>query len=148
MAEEPRDTGTPELSRRRRVIPRLRAASGYSYDLYVADGSGPDRLLLAGKIDTNQHALLLSFTVLLHKARMLGPKGPAFERVSTSDPAAISTKMSEALRLVGRVNGYLDKAVGRKPRMGLVDLCMLDIAYDASAEHLAALREALDFAYS
>jgi hypothetical protein len=136
---------TPELSRQRTIIPRLRANQGYSMDLYVVDGSGPDRLLLAGKIDTNQHATLLSFTVILHRARMLGPKGPAMERVTNSDPANSAQKMGEALARVGRIYGYLDRRIGVKARRELVDLCMQDWEPEGAIEaSVAALRDALD----
>jgi hypothetical protein len=151
--KESRDTGTPELSRQRRVIPRLRAGSGYSYDLYVVDGSGPDRLLSDGLIDTNQHSALLSFTVLMHKANMLGPKSPSMERVTNSDPSQISQKVAEAMKKVGTVIKTLDLQVGRPAREEIVNLCMMDMPMRERAvkrlpEIILALREGLDRAYS
>lgn len=145
---EARDTGTPELAKRRSIQPRL--VQGH-YDLYVVDGSGADRLLLAGTIDTVQHASLLAFTVLLHKAQMLGPKSPATERVTNSDPSQISDKVAEAMKKVAVVINQLDKKVGRKTREDVVNLCMLD--RDVSdrtslADAIDALRSGLDIAYA
>ena len=124
--KELRDTGTPELVKRRKVQPRRRAASGYDFDLYVVDGSGPDRMLLAGVININQHAALLSLTVMMHRAKMLGPKPPSFERVSNSDHVAVTQKQADALRKVGGIISALDREVGRVGREQVIDLCMMD----------------------
>ena len=147
--KEPRDTGTPELSRQRTVIPRLRPIGGYSYDLYVADGSEPDRLLLKGVISVNEHATLLAFVIMLHKARMLGPKGPSFEVGSSSDPAYMSGKMAEAMGRVGAITRELDKSVGKKARYELINVCMSINTLDKNREPMFsksvdALRDALD----
>ena len=148
-ANDPRDTGTPELSRQRTVIPRLRPIGGYSYDLYVADGSEPDRLLLKGVVSVNDHATLLAFVIILHKARMLGPKGPSFEMGSSSDPAYMSGKMAEAMGRVGVITKALDKSVGKKARYELINVCMsmIELSKDREVKFMKsvdALREALD----
>lgn len=139
-----RDTGTPELARRRRIQPRL--VQGH-YDLYVVDGSGPDRLLSDGHINTIEHATLLSFTVLMHRANMLGPKSPATERVTNSDPSFISQKVADAMKRVSMVIAGLDRNIGRKAREEIVNLCMLDkpLSDHGQAKCMAdALRRAMD----
>lgn len=145
MTEEARDTGTPELAKRRRVQPRLN--SRFSYDLYVADGSGPDKLLSDGLIDTNQHATLLAFTVMMHRANMLGPKSPAMERVTNSDPSMISQKVADAMRGVSRVIRNLDLKIGRNMREQVVNLCMLDQPLanpELLGQAIESLRRSLD----
>lgn len=142
-----RDIGTPELAKRRRIQPRLKAGRGYDYDLYVVDGSGPDRLLSDGAISTNDHATFLAFTVLMHKANMLGPKSPAMERVTNSDPSFVSQKVADAMKRVSVVIGRLDKKIGRAAREEVVNLCMLDLPLSDTTTAVAkavALRDSLD----
>jgi hypothetical protein len=142
-----RDIGTPELAKRRRIQPRLKAGRGYDYDLYVVDGSGPDKLLSDGKIGTNEHATFLAFTVLMHKANMLGPKSPAMERVTNSDPSFVSQKVADAMRRVSVVISRLDQKIGRKAREEVVNLCMLDTPLSNASLAISmanALRDSLD----
>lgn len=144
--QKPRDIGTPELSRRRKVLPRTQAGAGYNYDLYVVDGSEIDRLLLAGKIDTVQHSTLNSFTIKLHRANMLGPKAPALEKRSSSDPAWVAGKAAEEMATITRIIRSLDREIGDGPRRAIVDLCMMDKppqGIDLAAA-IAALSKALD----
>ena len=115
--------------------------------MWVVDGSGPDRLLSEGLITTTEHASFLSFTVLMHRANMLGPKSPAMERVTNSDPSFVSQKVAEAMKRVAVVIAGLDKLVGRAAREEVVNLCMLDLPLsDKSTASIKAeaLRRALD----
>jgi len=144
MTDNPRDTGTPELAKRRRILPRLTAGH---YDLYVVDGSGPDKLLSDGHIDTVEHAAFLALTVLMHRANMLGPKSPAMERVTGSDPSMMSQKVADAMKRVSVVIAGLDRMIGRAAREEVVNLCMLDqplTNIESVKQKADALRRALD----
>jgi len=118
-----RDTGTPELSKRRKVIPRSRRVAGYDHDLYVADGCEADRLLLGGRVTVLQHSDMMTFMVKLHRAGLIGMKGPSMERVSGSDPAYMSGKQAEALAVVSKIFTYLDGEIGQAARRELVAVC-------------------------
>lgn len=151
MKKKPvRDIGSLFLSHHHTILPRLKAHRGYDYDLYVADGSEPDKLLLSGKIDVNEHATLLAFVVILHKANMLGPKGPAYEKSSHSGMSNLADRMAESLSMVNRISSVLDTRVGRSRRTELVNLCMSEknmadiINTKSLKKSIFALREALD----
>ena len=147
--DSPRDNGTSELTKRKQVLPRLRAGSGYDYDLYVVDSDGADKLLLRGVIDTNLHATLNSFMVMLHRANMLGPKSPSLERSSGGDPAHISAKAAESMADVSRVIKYMDKTIGASARRVIVDLCLLstDTNDPEIKRYIKALAEGIDMVY-
>ena len=148
-SKEVRDNGTPELSQRRQVIPRLKGGSGYDYTLHVVDSDGVDKMLLKGLIDTNQHATLNSFMVMLHRANMLGPKSPSLEKSSGSDPAFVSGKVAEAMAGVSQVIRHLDKRIGPYARRTVMDMCLLGIETSDPKinEYIRALAEGIDMVY-
>ncbi len=129
---EPKDYGTPEISRKFTVIvPRFANRSAK-----VMDETKIDQYLLIGWITQQQHSALEGFMRRLHKASFVGVKSPSYEAPMSADPSLISEKKAKAVRNIVGLFNALDIHMGYENRNRLVNLVLSDHEWPSTKENL------------
>lgn len=123
--ENPEDMGTPEISKRYRVIPVLTRGQ-FGMNAKVVDETEIDRLLLEDHINPSQHAALENFLNRLVRGGFVGLKSPSYDAPISADPAMVAARKSEAIRAASHMIGHLRRVVGRNKTDSLMNLVLMD----------------------
>ena len=139
------DTGTPELSRRHRVVPMLTRGQ-YGLNPKVVDETEIDRMLLVDAISPAEHASLENLLRVLVKTGYAGMQSPSYEAPVSSDPATVADKKSHTIMEAASVMQRLHRTIGRANAAALVNLVLLDVKWPFDAKTLKDAIPHLDMA--
>jgi len=134
--KEEKDYGTAEISDRFKVVPKF--AKGGTH-LKVMDETAIDRLLLADRITSSEHAALEGLMQRLHKANFVGIKSPAYDAPLSIDPSAVGDRRANQIRAAVKLFAGLDNRLGRERRIALVNLVLMDVDWPDTDESLKAV---------
>lgn len=119
------DTGTRELSKRRRLKPQR---IGTTTHVRVLDGNEIDRLLCDDLLTPEQHSVIVAFQGDMHRSSLLGLKAQDYGRpMGGGSNPEMSLKEAAILQRVGRAIECLDVRVGTEARMILLRVVMEDL---------------------
>lgn len=132
------DIGTPELSRRKKIVPiKMRT----SVLVRVVDATAVDRALMRDLIDPTQHSVIVAFGNDCYRANLIGPRASDYGRpIGTGSRHETSQSEADALLRVGDAIKWLVRRVGDRS-MRIVHRMVLD---DRDTRSAAALRAAAD----
>jgi hypothetical protein len=109
------------------------------------DETAIDRLLLADRITSSEHAALEGLMQRLHKANFVGIKSPAYDAPLSIDPSAVGDRRANQIRAAVKLFAGLDRTLGREKRVALVNLVLMDVDWpDDDASLKDAIRKLTD----
>lgn len=146
--KNPKDFGTPELARRFSVVPKLSGLNNYSAK--IVDETEIDRLLLADRITSTEHATLEGLLKRLHKANFVGLKSPAYDAPVSADPSAVGDRKAQLIRAMVKIIEKMDshRDIGRAKRVALVNLVLVDMVWPGDDTSLKQCIRALDSVFT
>jgi hypothetical protein len=142
------DMGTPELSRRFTVVPRLSDPTTLAGK--ILDGSEVDKLLLHDVITPAEHGTLGTLLKKLHAFGFIGLKSPSYDGAIHADPAQVSAKKAELMRGAVSLFARMDRHrfIGPVTRKRLINLALYDAPWTSPAVALKQAVRGLDEIFS
>lgn len=136
------DYGTPELSRRFTIVPKLSDPTTLTGK--VLDEDEVDRMLFRDAITSMQHSTLQTLAKRLHSYGFVGLKSPDYSSPIHADATLVADKKAHTIRgavhLIDKMDGHPD--ITRERRIRLVNLVLHDAPW--KGDDLHACIKALD----